>query len=212
MSAHKIVGGRSDSGKTTLIREVLLPRAATVGPVVIADTMGYDYKGKARLVENPRHIPEVVNTQGFTRVRAVPTFSSSQSDEAGDALDEIVRYADALLADHEYVTLIVDEAHNFQISNHCYSRLLDRAMREWRGLGGSVIQATQDPVDLAKVTLLNSPDAFMFGVDRLPEQLSRRLQDGDPSPIGLEQYRWVHITNDYRPNRLQGPLPPSIAT
>ena len=165
---HVAVAGGSGTGKTHRIKHQIIPEVKQYAPVFICDTKGYDYRDVADAkVSHPKQFKQAVE-KGHQVIRWIPEFSSSKSDEAGEELDKFTRGCDKAFQDLKYMYMIVDEAHNYQISSHMYADLFERAMREYRGLGANIIQSSQNPTDYATCTWNNSHNVIAHAMESIP--------------------------------------------
>lgn len=209
-----LVAGKKRSGKTTWVKRVLIPQLLELGPVTAIDPKGWDYQDMAPNVPHPYYLLDAIQ-DGHQFVRWKPDPFTSKTNQAGEVLDTFCAGTDRVLEHHEIVSMIVEEAHNFQTAGHLYSANLDVQMRQGNSCGLNPIEVTQGMTDISRSTFDQVDMIISFTVNNIPDRLTDAGFDPTFNPswtsgtidiTELPQYHYGIMHNGFQDNSVHRPI------
>lgn len=212
MGVNILVSGGERSGKTTFVKNDLIPDFRKVAPVLICDVKGYDYNDVADcMVDHPKDFLPAVKA-GHRVIRWKPEFNFPATSKHSDGstveeIDKFVEGVDRVLKEVPYVWQVIDEAHNFMDGSGIRAPKLSKVFREGNSAGIATCLISQDPRDFPKNAYAGAQDYYVFGVSGVPERLEDHMTRDPSAAKNLEQYHYLHITKgQYQKNSKHEPI------
>jgi len=204
-SANKTVAGKSESGKTTLIKNKLIPEAVAAGnKVPIVDVEGEYGDVSDAKVKHPEDFPEAFNENDVVRwiPPTKPPTKPKNLEYNGKILNNAIRCWTAYQGDTQ---ALVEEAHNFQSNQKMYSGNLFKLMKQGDKYRHNIMQASQEPQDYHRASWNNGGDIVAMRMRDCPKKLDKLLDDQDPTK--LDRYHYIFIPSDpYQDIRVYPPI------
>lgn len=208
-SGDKTVAGTDGSGKTVFIKKKLIPEAVAAGNKVPIIDVENEYSEVAdAVVDHPAKVIKAFR-EGHDIVRLTiksrlkEPIRPKNLEHNGKVLDEVLRPITAYQGD---LSIVVDEAHNFQSNSKMYSGMLYKILKQGDKRGINLIQASQEPQDYHRNSWNLGGDIIAMPMRDLPGKLDKLLDNGN-DPTDLPAYHYIHVPADAsQPTKQYPPL------